>query len=65
MFNYRHPSPRREEGGLRAAGQVALARDPEDPRDPVIEFREVNFCRQAAEMRAIGPELEAHFLTKT
>ena len=22
MFNYRHPSPRREEGGLRAAGQV-------------------------------------------
>ena len=62
MFNYRHPSPRREEGGLRAAGQVALRRD---CRDPVIEFREVNFCRQAAEMRAIGPELEAHFLTKT
>ena len=62
MFNYRHPSPRREEGGLRAAGQVAL---PREPRDPVIEFREINFCRQAAEMRAIGPELEAHFLTKT
>ena len=46
MFNYRHPSPRREEGGLRAAGQVALRRDPRDPGDPgdpVIEFREVNF----------------------
>ena len=68
MFNYRHPSPRREEGGLRAAGQVALPRDPRDPGNCQIagdEFREVNFCRQAADMRAIGPELEAHFLTKT
>ena len=46
MFNYRHPSPRREEGGLRAAGQVAFRPDPRDPADPgdtVIEFREVNF----------------------
>ena len=64
MFNYRHPSPRREEGGLRAAGQVALPQDPGNNGIPGDEFREVNFCRQAADLRAIGPELEAHFLTK-
>ena len=33
------------------------------PLIPADEFREVNFCRQAADLRAIGPELEAHFLT--
>ena len=43
VFNYRHPSPRREEGGLRAAGQVAFRRDWGDWPDTVIEFREVNF----------------------
>ena len=65
MFNYRHPSPRREEGGLRAAGQVALCADPRDTGIPGDEFREAIFCRQASKMRAIGPELEAHLLTKT
>jgi hypothetical protein len=34
VFNYRHPSPRREEGGLRAAGQVAFRRDWPDPGNP-------------------------------
>ena len=65
MFNYRHPSPRREEGGLRAAGQVALCADPGDTGIPGDEFREAFVCRQASKMRAIGQELEAHFLTKT
>ena len=60
-MNSRHPSPRREEGVLRGAGQVAFR---PDPRDPVIEFREVIFCRQAADIRAICPELEVQFLTK-
>ena len=29
-MNSRHPSPRREEGGLRAAGHMPLPRDPRD-----------------------------------
>ena len=41
--------------GIRGIGGSPLIPD---------EFREVNFCRQAADMRAIGPELEAHFLHK-
>ena len=28
------------------------------------EFRVANFCAQAADIRAICPELEVHFLTK-
>ena len=31
MFNYRHPRSGASEGGLGAAGQVALHPDPEDP----------------------------------
>ena len=29
------------------------------------EFREANFCRQVADMRAIRPELEVHFRSKS
>ena len=36
-----------------------------DPTGSADEFREAFFCRQASKMRAIGPELEAHLLTKT
>ena len=35
LLNSRHPGPRREEGGQRAAVQMPLPRDPGDPRDCV------------------------------
>ena len=65
MFNYRHPSPRREKWGwelrpLRHFGEIRRL-----PGLAAAEFRVANFCRQAADIRAIDPELEAHFLIKT
>ena len=65
VLNSRHPGPRREKWGwelrpLRHFGEIrglpGLAAD---------EFREANFCRQVADMRAIRPELEVHFRSKS
>ena len=45
-------------------GAAALAPLWGDPRLAAAEFRVANFCRQAADIRAIDPELEVQFLTK-
>jgi len=52
--------PPGEEEGVRAAGQLALQAD----RESGNEFHLDDFCRQAADLRAITPELEAHAYTK-
>ena len=64
VLNSRHPGPRREKWGwelrpLRHFGEIRRL-----PALDGAEFRVANFCRQAADIRAICPELEVQFLTK-
>ena len=65
VLNSRHAGPRREKWGwelrpLRHFGEIRGL-----PRVAADEFREANFCRQVADMRAIRPELEVHFGSKS
>ena len=46
VLNSRHPSLRREVGGLRAAGHMPLPRDPGDPRDPGENSGRLYFVRR-------------------
>ena len=68
MFNYRHPSPRRECQGLRAAGHAPLpAGKPRVRRAnhrQTTEFREAIFYTQASQTLQISTGKDVHFRTK-
>ena len=70
VSNSRYPSAGASEGGMRGTLQVALQPPCQIPGNlgnpgmnsggSLDEFRQVIFCWQAADIQAIGPELEVH-----
>ena len=62
-LNSRHPGPRREEGGSRAAGHMPLWLDPGGSAGSGGEFQEARFYAQARANRHICSELGVQFST--
>ena len=65
MFNYRHPSPRREWSGVGSCGSWPSLRPLAAVGAVGAEFREVIFCAQARYLRAICSELDVHCWPKS
>ena len=58
MFNSRHPGPRREEGGLQAAGHSALPGNPGNPRE---SSRRLKVVRRLRRYGPIARKMMSHF----
>ena len=58
VLNSRHPGPRREKWGCELRPLTHFRQIRGFPGLAAAEFRVANFCRQAADKRAIWPELE-------
>ena len=61
LVNSRHPGPRREEGGLRAAVQMPLPGDPGDPLDPRENYGRLHSMRRREQIDTFARKWASNF----